>query len=692
MLARLPELILSMRFFQFPSVSLAIQLLVALAAVRGASAFYGIDETTSGAWVQQYGAQGYMIPEGPVQMNWPTVDVMNAQTWVWTRSTALPQAPVYPFARGGIATCWYSETRMTAAVYFPDRNRSPVAFYFLDWDKQKRVQKIELLDFFGQPTAEFELRDFENGKYIVIGSSDMGLRITRIAGPNAVLSGVFVGGAFNGSPLATPPVISPNGGEFADPVEVQLFAATGGSAYFTANGTDPAVNGMPYSGPMRLLETTTIRAVTRNRYGTSPEAVATFTIAPLDRPEFLGEDRTTLGSWKGNYGNGGYAIPMFDATLPVTHVGNSSWAWNWSTQDPSALQRPTASSDRLAACWYSGFSFDISIPIGRDTERTIAVYALDWDNAGRVQQVDLIDTENQIVVDSRTISDFADGVYLRWKVRNDVSIRVINRGGPNVVLSGVFLDPGPVERLNAPSFIYGSDAGEPVSVTLGSDTPGAEIHYTLDGSTPTRSSDLYTGPFYVLHDTTVSAIAYKDGMLPSPVASVFIEANETGSGGGAAEFMNEDGVTHGTWRGAYGAAGYWIAGDATSFPPNFGAEFFGAQQHIWAFNITDPAALQKAGSPERIAACRYAADRFSVVAGQSDGAIRVVSLYFLDWDEASRIQKVEVLDQSGTVVDTRNIFGFADGKYLTWRVTGQVTFRITRVQGLNAVLSGIFID
>jgi hypothetical protein len=686
------EVMLDMKMFHASFVRLFTQLLAIFASTTLAMAFYHIDDTTSGAWVQKYGAEGYLIPEGPAQMNWPTADVMNAKSWVWTRGTAAPQAPVYPFNRGGIATCWYSETTFTAAVFFPDRNRSPVAFYFLDWDRQNRVQKIELLDAFGRATAQFELRDFALGKYVVIGSDDMGLRITRVAGPNAVLSGIFVGGAFSGSALATPPAISPNGGEFDGPVEVQLFPPTGGSAYFTANGTDPAVNGMPYSGPIRLTESATIRAVTRSRYGQSPEAVANFSLAPLQKPEFLGEDRTTLGDWIGAYGEGAYALPMFEPTLPLTHEGTSSWVWNWSTPDPSALRKPTAPRDRFAACWYNAFSFDISVPIGRDTERTLSVYALDWDNAGRVQQVDLIDTENQLVVDSQTLSNFTEGVYLRWKVRKDVTIRVILRAGPNVVLSGVFLDPGPIERVPAPSIVYGGAPGEPVTVHIGSSVPGAEIRYTLDGSTPGRGSILYTGPFQLTTSATLSAIVFKEGMLPSPVNSVFIDAHGPDSVATSAEFMSENSTTHGTWRGAAGGAGYWIIGDANYVPPPFEAEIVGALEHVWAFNITDPAALQKASSDERIAACRYAPESFSAVVKQGDPAGRVVSLYFLDWDEASRVQKVELLNPSGAILDTRIVSHFADGKYLSWRIAGQVTFRITRIEGPNAVLSAIFFD
>ncbi|RSN60724.1 hypothetical protein DMH01_15715 [Amycolatopsis sp. WAC 04182] len=57
------------------------------------------------------------------------------------------------------------------------------------------------------------------------------------------------------------------------------------------------------------------------------------------------------------------------------------------------------------------------------------------------------------------------------------------------------------------------------SVTLSSATAGATIRYTVDGSTPTASSTVYTGPITVSASSTISAIALKSGSANSPVAS-----------------------------------------------------------------------------------------------------------------------------------------------------------------------------
>jgi len=57
-------------------------------------------------------------------------------------------------------------------------------------------------------------------------------------------------------------------------------------------------------------------------------------------------------------------------------------------------------------------------------------------------------------------------------------------------------------------------------VTLSTVTAGAYIYYTLDGSTPTRGSALYSGVFTLTATTTVRAIAVKAGMTDSAVMSV----------------------------------------------------------------------------------------------------------------------------------------------------------------------------
>ena len=61
------------------------------------------------------------------------------------------------------------------------------------------------------------------------------------------------------------------------------------------------------------------------------------------------------------------------------------------------------------------------------------------------------------------------------------------------------------------------------SVKIGCATEGATIHYTTDGTEPTRDSATYAGPIAVSSPTTIRAIAVKEGMSDSVVAEAKYE-------------------------------------------------------------------------------------------------------------------------------------------------------------------------
>ncbi|MBB3112853.1 GH43 family beta-xylosidase/uncharacterized protein YjdB/lysophospholipase L1-like esterase [Paenibacillus phyllosphaerae] len=73
----------------------------------------------------------------------------------------------------------------------------------------------------------------------------------------------------------------------------------------------------------------------------------------------------------------------------------------------------------------------------------------------------------------------------------------------------------------APTFspATGSTFAESARIAITSATPDAVIHYTTDGSVPTKESPVYNGPFTITETTTVKALAVKDGMFDSEVAS-----------------------------------------------------------------------------------------------------------------------------------------------------------------------------
>lgn len=61
------------------------------------------------------------------------------------------------------------------------------------------------------------------------------------------------------------------------------------------------------------------------------------------------------------------------------------------------------------------------------------------------------------------------------------------------------------------------------SIYISIDTKGADVHYTLDGSEPTLQSPIYTDSILIEKNTTLRAIAHRQGELPSePLFATYI--------------------------------------------------------------------------------------------------------------------------------------------------------------------------
>jgi len=66
-------------------------------------------------------------------------------------------------------------------------------------------------------------------------------------------------------------------------------------------------------------------------------------------------------------------------------------------------------------------------------------------------------------------------------------------------------------------------------VTLESDYPNAEIHYTVDGNTPTKSNKLYTVPFELAQSAIVKAVSLvKDKVVSNQFSRSFLVSKATG--------------------------------------------------------------------------------------------------------------------------------------------------------------------
>ena len=156
---------------------------------------------------------------------------------------------------------------------------------------------------------------------------------------------------------------------------------------------------------------------------------------------FQGLDTTTQGNWKNvyNYPNvtiiGGGAVNP--STTPVP-VGANYLLWASSTSSTSALQN-LHGSGRVAARWSAPSSFYVDINFTDQSTHQIAIYCLDWNQTGRAETISVLDATTNNVLDTRSVSNFANGVYALWNVTGHVRLQVTRTAGNNAVISGIFL-------------------------------------------------------------------------------------------------------------------------------------------------------------------------------------------------------------------------------------------------------------
>ena len=139
------------------------------------------------------------------------------------------------------------------------------------------------------------------------------------------------------------------------------------------------------------------------------------------------------------------------------------------------------------------------------------------------------------LISSRRII-FTPSTDLKDELANTaIQITCIDRNGKEVKrvtsTSGDVEDP---EQENGSTENVGAQSEPPAAPTISGKTSfsdsttvslsgpdGAEIYYTLDGSTPTDESTMYTEEFGLSETTTVKAVAIKDGQSSEVVSKIF---------------------------------------------------------------------------------------------------------------------------------------------------------------------------
>ena len=328
-------------------------------------------------------------------------------------------------------------------------------------------------------------------------------------------------------------------------------ATSGATIRYTLDGTEPTAESAEYTAPIALSATTTIKARAFAE-GMNPSAIAsaTYTLVDPGTPPDPGEDPqvTTNGMWATSEfalsawsrlennlllnnvgtltGNKSYltsditkitdgTIPSSNAQVEDTFGFREGATVDWTFDGPKVLEKI-----RFTTCYIAGHGQYDDIKISKIEVKTSGSDS--WTDLG-VVPLDYAGTGTANVALSATLENTTDGFLAQ-----SVTALRITFGKENNVAQyyaeieavGTASGAEPVETVASPIFSPASCSFYPsTNVMISCATSSATIRYTLDGSTPTESSEVYTVPLELFATTTIKARAFAEDMNPSATVS-----------------------------------------------------------------------------------------------------------------------------------------------------------------------------
>ena len=306
------------------------------------------DTTTQGSWIGTYGTQGYDLCTSSASLpSYATITPAGELNYTWASSTTDLRALQAPGGGSRLAACWHQAPSFSVAVNLNDGQVHDLELYFLDWANRGRIEQVQVTDAAsGAVLSTQTVSSFNQGVYLDFAvSGNVVITIAWQAGPNAVLSGLFLDPSVNAITWANPASIVY--GTALSSAQLDATANVPGTfIYSPAAGTVLPVGTDTLSVTFTPTDTTDYATVT---------ATATIVVLPVASATFVTQDTTTQGNWIGTYGTQGYDLCTSSASLPsyatITPAGALNFIWASSTTDLRALQA-TGGGSRLAACWY----------------------------------------------------------------------------------------------------------------------------------------------------------------------------------------------------------------------------------------------------------------------------------------------------------------------------------------------------
>jgi len=304
--------------------------------------------------------------------------------------------------------------------------------------------------------------------------------VDGVGGGESVGTNILVASATGGVPTAPPlvatPTFSPASGSNV-PVNVTISCTTTGAViYYTLDGSLPTQASTLYAGAIHLVSASTIRAVAFTNGWTPSVAGVAF-----------------------------YGSPAATANAQVSRSVNTS--------SPSA---PVVTFSVTPGTNANCVAVTESLPLGLGATNITA-------GGNYIASNNVVLWGPFFGTNTLTLSYVATGQPGTYPVQATWSVDGISSSeaaGTNIVVasaSGSSFPTAPPQEP-VPTLSPAIASNLPVIVSISSSDAQSQIYYTIDGSLPTQSSTPYTTSLTFIAPTTLRAMAFRAGYLPSVAA------------------------------------------------------------------------------------------------------------------------------------------------------------------------------
>src|SRR5262249_51769822 len=308
------------------------------------------------------------------------------------------------------------------------------------------------------------------------------------------------------------PTFSPGAGTYNTPQSVTISDTTAGAViYYTTDGTTPTTSSPQYSGPISVAVSTTIKAIAVSNSVSSNVGTATYTLQAAT---------PTFNPPAGTYSSS-QSVTISDASSGVTiyYTTNGSTPTTSSTvyTGPITVSLTETVKAIAAQTGWTNSSVGSAAYTITTTAPATPTFSPGAGTYNTPQSVTISDTMTGALIyyttdgTTPTTSSPQYSTPISVAVTTTIKAIAVTNSVKSTVGTATYTLQAATPTFNPPAGTYSSSQ----SVTISDASPGVTIYFTIDGSTPTTSSTVYTGPITVSQTETVQAIAARSGWTNS---------------------------------------------------------------------------------------------------------------------------------------------------------------------------------